>query len=191
MHFVVIFGPPAVGKMAVGRELERATGIRLFHNHVAIEPVLPLFEFGSPPFLRLVDGFRQRVFEEVAASDLPGLAFTFVWNFDSTADADFLQRMCAIFAARAATIAFVELRASLEARLERNRAPDRLLAKPSKRDVARSEARLIDAERLQLNSPGTIPLPYPHVVIDNTQLTATQVSDEIIAWLGLTRDPGR
>ena len=46
MQFIVIFGPPAVGKMAVGLEIEAATGIRLFHNHMTIEPVLRFFPFG-------------------------------------------------------------------------------------------------------------------------------------------------
>jgi adenylate kinase family enzyme len=32
MHLVVIFGPPAVGKMTVGHELTKLTGYKLFHN---------------------------------------------------------------------------------------------------------------------------------------------------------------
>ena len=40
MHLVCIFGPPAVGKMTVGRELSRQTGSKLLHNHMTIEPVL-------------------------------------------------------------------------------------------------------------------------------------------------------
>jgi hypothetical protein len=34
MTLVVIFEPPAVGKMTVGMEIERRTGLRLFHNHM-------------------------------------------------------------------------------------------------------------------------------------------------------------
>ena len=30
MKLIVIFGPPAVGKMTVGLELQRRTGLRLF-----------------------------------------------------------------------------------------------------------------------------------------------------------------
>jgi hypothetical protein len=58
---VTIFGPPAVGKMAVGLELERLTGLRLFHNHMTLDPVMRLFPFDSPAFRRLVTGFRQRI----------------------------------------------------------------------------------------------------------------------------------
>ena len=71
MHFVLIFGPPAVGKMTVGHELAKRTGFKLFHNHMTVEPVLDIFEFGSPPFNRLVDEFRRRVIEEAVAGELP------------------------------------------------------------------------------------------------------------------------
>ncbi|MGA9343453.1 MAG: AAA family ATPase, partial [Rhodanobacteraceae bacterium] len=127
--FIVIFGPPAVGKMAVGREIETATGVRLFHNHMAIEPVLRFFPFGSEPFVRLVDGFRRQLFEEVVNSDLPGLTFTFVWNLDDPKDTSFLERTCHLFSQRGYSVAFVELRASLDERLIRNRAADRLSEK--------------------------------------------------------------
>jgi hypothetical protein len=36
---VIIFGPPAVGKMTVGLELERLTGFRLLHNHMTVGDV--------------------------------------------------------------------------------------------------------------------------------------------------------
>jgi shikimate kinase len=34
MKFVLIFGPQAVGKMTVGQELAKITGLKLFHNHI-------------------------------------------------------------------------------------------------------------------------------------------------------------
>jgi len=34
---VFIVGPPAVGKMTVGRELSSLTGFPFFHNHLTIE----------------------------------------------------------------------------------------------------------------------------------------------------------
>lgn len=73
---VILCGPPAVGKMTVGMELSDLTGIPLFHNHASIEAVLPVFEFGTPAFNRLVGDFRCRMLLEVAESDLPGLIVT-------------------------------------------------------------------------------------------------------------------
>ena len=40
MKLVVIIGNGAVGKMTVGQELANITGLRLFHNHMSIEPIL-------------------------------------------------------------------------------------------------------------------------------------------------------
>lgn len=59
MKLVIIFGPLAVGKMTVGYELERLTGLRLFHNHMTIDLILHFFAFGQPPFRRLVSEFRN------------------------------------------------------------------------------------------------------------------------------------
>jgi hypothetical protein len=76
MHLVLIFGPPAVGKMAVGRALSGLTGYPLFHNHMSIEPVLEIFPWGSPSFNRLTSELRRRVIEEAVVAELPGLIFT-------------------------------------------------------------------------------------------------------------------
>jgi hypothetical protein len=187
LRFVVLFGAPAVGKMAVGREIEKATGFRLFHNHLSIEPVLPFFAFGSPPFVRLVDGFRARLIEEVAASDLPGMVFTFVWDFDNPNDAGFLERMCQPFVARGDDVAMVELLCDLDVRLVRNRGVDRLAEKPSKRNVKSSEQNLLALERYRLHSGGAIPLPYRHLRIDSTRQSLAETADVVIDALGLER----
>ena len=76
---VFIVGRPASGTMTVGHELAQRTGLKLFHNYQTIDLILPLFPFGTPAFHRLVGEFRRRLFEEVAASDLSGLIFTYVW----------------------------------------------------------------------------------------------------------------
>ncbi|MYC14213.1 MAG: shikimate kinase, partial [Gemmatimonadetes bacterium] len=36
MNFVIIFGPPAVGKMTVGYELSKITVLNVFHNNMTI-----------------------------------------------------------------------------------------------------------------------------------------------------------
>ena len=43
MKLVFIIGSGAVGKMTVGQELMKITDLRLFHNHMTIEPVIEIF----------------------------------------------------------------------------------------------------------------------------------------------------
>ncbi len=182
---VIICGPPAVGKMTVGLELSARTGLRLFHNHLSIEAVLPVFDFGTPAFDRLVGDFRHQMFREVAASDLPGVIFTVMWAFDLPSELESIEEVKEIFDARGGQTVFVELEAHLATRIARNDTTLRLDAKPSKRDVDASRKRLLAAEeKYQLNSSGDFPFEA-HLKIDNTHLEPHEVADQIVAHFDL------
>ena len=142
MKLVILFGPPAVGKMTIGQELEKITNLRLFHNHMSIELVHQFFDFGSPAFERLDRRIRFAFFEEIATSDLDGLIFTYVWDFNEQTDMDYIDEVADIFLQQGATVSYVELKADLSERLKRNQDAHRLAHKPSKRDVVASEASL-------------------------------------------------
>jgi hypothetical protein len=162
----------------VGRALERLTGLPLFHNHMTIDLVLPFFEFGSAPFTKLVRSFRKQIFEEVAASQLPGLIFT---AFNDPRDEEFVRTLKKRFESRGGRAVFVELWADLSTRLERNRTELRLLEKPSKRDLEESDARVRQAEEtFRMRSDGGFPFPpSQHLLIDNTRLEPDEVARRI------------
>jgi hypothetical protein len=184
---VMLIGPPAVGKMTVGRALERLTEFPLFHNHMTIELVLPFFPFGSAPFDRLVGAFRRQLFLEVAASELDGLIFTYVWAFEDPSDQRFVEETMAVFQTHGWRTVFVELWADLDTRLERNATAARLAEKPSKRDVAASNARLLDLDRRhRLTSDGAFPFP-DHLRIDNSRLAPDAVAERVADHFGLPR----
>ena len=177
MKLVIIIGPPAVGKMTVGRALEKITDLKLFHNHMSIELVLNFFPFDSPGFSKLDHAIRFSVFREVAQSDLEGLIFTVVWDFDCKEDEDFVDEIIAVFKEKEAQICLVELRADLEKRLERNRHEDRLAAKPSKRDVEWSEkVMLYHEEKYRMNSEEGEFKEKNIFRIDNTELSPQEVA---------------
>ncbi len=180
MNFVIIFGPLAVGKMTVGQELEKITDLKLFHNHMTIEIILPYFDMTSPGFKRLVNSFRIQMFEEVAKSDLAGLIFTYVWELDSKKDWNFINTIVKIFEQENATVIYVELEASAEARLKRNKSPNRLKYKPSKSDFEASEIELLETDKNHiLNSKENEFKNMNHFKIDNTRLNAATVAKRI------------
>ena len=167
--------------MTVGHELAKLTAFRLFHNHMTLELVLNFFDFGHPQFENLVAEFRRRVFEEVAASDLPGLIFTFVWAVDHDSDRIFVEQSADIFRTKGAEVYFVELEADQAERLHRNESEFRLSQKPSKRDVAQSRERLLEHdEKYKMNSDGDSFIKENYVKINNTNLPAAETA-EIIA----------
>jgi hypothetical protein len=46
---VVFLYGAAAGKLTVANEIARLTGFKVFHNHLSMDAVLPVFEFASPP----------------------------------------------------------------------------------------------------------------------------------------------
>jgi hypothetical protein len=183
-----VFGPPAVGKMTVGRAIADASEFRLFHNHHVLEPLLDVFDYGTPPFNRLLEEFRLRVLEEAATCGTD-LVYTLVWALDLPEDSAYLRRHLRPFVDAGQAIAFVELYAGLETRLARNRTPYRLAEKKSKRDLEWSDDNVRDLDRHVL-STGVRPTPadeliaaYPHLRIDNTCRSAEDVATEALAWL--------
>ena len=104
MKFVQIFGPQAVGKMTVGQELEKITGLKLFHNHMTIDLVSRFFDYGTDEGVRLVNLLRRDIFEAVARSDLYGLIFTSVWVLDERERWENRNEIFDIFESRGAEI---------------------------------------------------------------------------------------
>jgi hypothetical protein len=185
MHFVVIFGPPAVGKMTVGSELAQLTGFKLFHNHLTIELVLHFFPYGHPQFGKLVAEFRRRILEEVAASDLPGLIFTYVWALDDPGDKAEIDRYGTIFRQQGGRVYFVELEAALAERLRRNQTDFRLEHKPSKRNIVRSEQSLLDTDRrYKLNSTNDFFYQENYLKVNTTSLSAAETAKRVVDAFG-------
>lgn len=46
MQLIFIYGPPAVGKLSVANALAKLTGYRVFHNHLTIDLVRSIFDWG-------------------------------------------------------------------------------------------------------------------------------------------------
>lgn len=195
MDLVIVFGPAAVGKMTVGHALCELTGFKLFHNHAIIEPMLEIFPFGSPPFSRLVAEFRRRVIEEAAASDLPGLVFTFVWDLNDPGETDVMASYLEIAESHGGRGRLVELYTEQSERLARNSTPFRLERKASKRDLEFSQANLLEMDAgytLNTGGPRTkaedLIEAHDHVRIDNTKLSPQQTAEQIIEAFGLRAD---
>ena len=193
MHFVCVFGPPAVGKMTVGRALCDLTGFRLFHNHMSVEPIAEIFDFGSPPFGRLVGEIRRRVVEEAVSAELPGLVFTYVWDLEDEGETHFVAGLVDTVERGGGTVHFVELTAPFDVRRVRNATELRREHKRTHRDAELSERILHDLERYVLNSPdGRAPEPAASVFegrdlvrIDNTDLSPAEVAGQVAERFGL------
>ena len=114
------------------------------------------------------------------------LIFTFVCAFDEPEDVQYLRDLEAQFTGSGGSFYFVELSATLEARLLRNETPHRMDMKPSKRNTewSRNDI-LVTAQKYKLNTDVGETLFAHHLKIDNTDLTPDEVADRVIAAFGL------
>jgi hypothetical protein len=170
MKLVFLIGDAAVGKMTVGQELMKITDLRLFHNHMTIEPVIEIFGYFHG---KTIYKLRDVIFEEYAASNNYGLIFTYMWAFDEKADWDYVEYVSNIFRKNGSEVYYVELVAPQDIRLQRNITENRLKNKASKRDIENSNQRLINDDKNHrcISNDGEIPFNN-YIKIDNSSLSA-------------------
>ena len=176
MNLIFVHGMPGVGKLTVARELSRLTGYKLFHNHLTVDLVESVFEFGTQAFAELRESIWLSVFEKAIDSGLPGLIFTFA--FEPTVTSCFVPATVEMIESRGGNVVFVELRCDssvLEKRLtDPSRAAYRKLTSVSK-------LRELEAQGV-LETP---PLPRRNLVIDITELSPEKAARRICARLGI------
>jgi hypothetical protein len=90
MIVIFLHGPPAASKYNVGKALSALLGIPLFHNHLTLDLVKALFDFGTPGFVALREQVWRVAFEAAAAT---GQSFIFTFNPEQTVDPDLIGRL--------------------------------------------------------------------------------------------------
>lgn len=168
MKLVLIIGAGAVGKMTVGQELSKITDLRLFHNHMMIEPVVDVFGyFKGDTILKL----RDIIFEDFVKSNSYGMIHTLMWAFDRKEDWEYVENLTKKFD----EVYCVELIASQEIRLERNKTENRLNQKPTKRDVEVSNKRLIKEDSTYRLVSLECEIPFKNYLRINNENIPTEV----------------
>jgi hypothetical protein len=180
MKILFIFGSSAVGKMTVGQELMKITDLRLFHNHMMLEPVLEIFGGERTDHKKkILSNLRTVILEGFAASDHYGLIITGMLSMGNPNWEESLTPYLKIFEPNNSEFYYVELVASQEIRLQRNVSENRLRHKASKRDIEESNQRLINDDlNYRYSTDGQIAMDN-YVRIDNSDLSPDVVAQMI------------
>ena len=126
--------------MTVGQELSKITELKLFHNHMMIEPVLEIFGSFN---VDVIVNLRKVIFDAFVDTKNVGMIFTMMWAFDRQEDWEYVKSITDLFS----EVYYVELVASQNIRLERNKTVNRLTHKPSKRNLIESENRILNNDQ--------------------------------------------
>jgi len=180
VRLIFIHGMPATGKLTVARELTSLTGYKLFHNHLAVDLLLTVFEFGSAPFVELREVIWLSVFSHAALRDTPGLIFTFAP--EKTVRAQFIPNAVSAVANAGGTVDFVELTCPL-AEIRRRMT-----------NLSRGEHGKLTSiskfEQLLADGAFDVPaLPKPAITIDTTECSPRRAALRIQKVLGLQNSP--
>lgn len=176
---VYLYGPPAVGKLTVAVELQRRTQLRLFHNHLTVDALTPVFDFGSEPFTEVLHRIRLDVFETAARAGVD-LIFTnnSVWAVSDgrTRFATFAHTVRERVEAAGGQVVFVQLTAPLEVLESRVGGATR-----------RAHGKLLDPIRLRtiLEDCDLSPLGADHLVIDTSVVSPADAAERIGMEVGL------
>lgn len=70
MKLILLYGPPAVGKLTIAKVLANKIDYKLLHNHLIVNPIAEIFPFENPVNRLLTREFRLRILEEAIKSNI-------------------------------------------------------------------------------------------------------------------------
>ncbi|MGB9181681.1 MAG: AAA family ATPase [Pyrinomonadaceae bacterium] len=176
MKLVFIYGPPAAGKLTVAKALADATAFKIFHNHLSINCVEPVFEFGTKPFYRLVDLIRTETIEEAAREKINGLIFTFCYAAGS--DEPFVRKIIERVEKHGGEVCLVQLIC------EKSALEERVLSE-ERRNFGKASNLSILGEILERHDLFSAFPDRSSLTIDNTSLAPQEAAQRIVAHYNL------
>lgn len=178
MRLIFLYGPPAAGKMTVGKELAKLTGYRFLYNHLTVPAAKALFPDAHGPvydthYTQLLHTLRIDALTIAAEA---GLDVIFTLAYSGAVDHEFVTRIVDTFESRGGSVHFVELHASPEVLKQRVGNTDR---------IALNMGKVTDPDHLENILEGRdvfASVPYdPILKIDTTTTSAADAAAMIKA----------
>jgi len=105
MKLIYIYGPPAVGKLSVGKELAKLTKFKLFHAHLTADYVSSIFPLRDDITNDLKCKIAYIMFEEASKHDI-NIIFTKVYYPN---DKNFVKKVIQIIEKYNGEVLFIKL----------------------------------------------------------------------------------
>jgi hypothetical protein len=177
-HLVFLYGPPAVGKLTVAKELAKRRAFRVLHNHVTIDAVATVLPFGTDAFWGVVGRLRRDL---VAGAAREGIDLVYTYVF-APGDEPHVDAISTAYEEAGGRVTFVRLLASR----------DELLRRVENESRA-AHGKIVDVETLRgLLSEHDLFAPIPgceSLTIDLDATTAAEAAEVILGHTDERRGP--
>ncbi|NKB71139.1 MAG: shikimate kinase [Candidatus Latescibacteria bacterium] len=171
MQLLFLYGKPGTGKLTVARALCQQRSLKLFHNHLTVDLVGAVFDFGTAAFTHLRQSIWLQMLDRAAAEKVD-LVFTFAP--EATVAPDVPAQVAETVRGHGGDTLFVELYCDPATLRTRVAAPQRRqygkLTDPDFLDQLERQGQLTDL---------VVPPGCRHIAIDNTHLSPEQAADRI------------
>ena len=171
MKLILLYGPPAVGKLTVAKELSKIMRISLFHSHMILNDIAEIFGYDNPIRRKLEFEFKTRIIEE-AADEGRDIITTGSITRDNI---HYYESLINLVEKKGGTVSLIQLKAEKETLFERVRHESR-------------KQKINSAEKLE-----EFFKKYPEnldkfgvgeqLIIDTTELSPEECANEIAASL--------
>ena len=178
MKLVFIYGPAASGKLTVARELGGRTGFAVFHNHLVVDMLTPVFAFGSPHFVELREKVWLEVLNRAADDKLNGVIFTF--TPERTVRPQFVVDLTEAMESAGAETVFVELNCP-------NEELERRMANTSRIEYGKVQSVVQYRSLRESGAFDYPPITKDRLTIDTSKLEPAEASDRILEYIGMNR----
>ncbi len=175
MKIVFLYGLPATGKLTIAEQVTARTGYKLFHNHMVVDMLLNIFDFGAKPFVELREELWLSIVEQCTRTEA-GLVFTF--TPEHTVRDSFIPELQRVVAAGNAELHFVELTCSPGILVGR-------IGSASRHRYKKLTSPRIFNDLYSIGAFTTANMPKPELTLDTSQITASESADRIIRTLQL------
>ncbi|MBW2995772.1 AAA family ATPase [Candidatus Woesearchaeota archaeon] len=89
MKLILIYGPPASGKLTIAKQLEKKTKFKVFHNHSIIDLLTSVLNPNSRSFWNFSKKIRLDIIKEAAKEKVKGMIITIAYTGKED---DFIKR---------------------------------------------------------------------------------------------------
>lgn len=173
MRLIFLHGPPAAGKLTIGRLVSARTGLPLFHNHLIVDAVAAVFPFGSPEFVRL----RERFWiETIDAAARIGQSLIFTFAPEPSVAEDFPARVADIVAGCGGEVIYVALDVSTDAQEQR-------VANEARAEFGKLRSLELLCTLGPVMAVCAAAMPTSALRLDTTTITPNEAADAIVRLL--------